>query len=47
MMDFEKNLAEEDQEISAAIHRELQRQRDQIELIASEYIVSKAVLQAH
>ncbi len=46
MMDFEKNLAEEDQEISAAIHRELQRQRDQIELIASENIVSKAVLQA-
>ncbi len=45
-MDFEKNLAEEDQEISAAIHRELQRQRDQIELIASENIVSKAVLQA-
>ena len=46
MMDFEKNLAEEDQEISAAIHRELQRQRDQIELIASENIVSTAVLQA-
>ena len=46
MMDFEKNLAEEDQEISAAINRELQRQRDQIELIASENIVSKAVLQA-
>ncbi len=46
MMDFEKDLAEEDQEITTAINRELQRQRDQIELIASENIVSKAVLQA-
>lgn len=46
MMDFEKGLAEEDQEITTAINRELQRQRDQIELIASENIVSKAVLQA-
>ena len=39
-------VAESDPELYAAIEGELGRQRDQIELIASENIVSKAVLQA-
>ena len=39
-------LAEADPEIAAAIGRELARQRDEIELIASENIVSRAVLEA-
>ena len=43
---FSATLAERDPEIAAAIGRELQRQRDQIELIASENIVSRAVLEA-
>jgi len=43
---FSASLAESDPEIAAAIGRELQRQRDQIELIASENIVSRAVLEA-
>ncbi len=43
---FTASLAESDPEIAAAIGRELQRQRDQIELIASENIVSRAVLEA-
>ena len=38
--------AEADPEISAAIDKELGRQRNEIELIASENIVSKAVLDA-
>ncbi|MFV0626452.1 MAG: serine hydroxymethyltransferase [Alphaproteobacteria bacterium] len=45
-MDFEKNLQEEDSRIFDAIELELKRQQDQIELIASENIVSKAILQA-
>lgn len=45
-MDFEQNLAEEDKEIFKAIGEELERQQNQIELIASENIVSKAVLEA-
>ena len=45
-MDFTSNLSTEDPEISAAIDRELGRQRNQIELIASENIVSRAVLEA-
>lgn len=45
-MDFEKNLQEEDAKIFDAIELELKRQQDQIELIASENIVSKAILQA-
>ena len=45
-MDFEKNLKEEDTEIFNAINNELKRQQQQIELIASENIVSKAVLEA-
>ena len=43
---FQSDLAETDPEIFSAIRGELDRQRDQIELIASENIVSKAVLQA-
>ncbi|MEW6596101.1 MAG: serine hydroxymethyltransferase [Pseudomonadota bacterium] len=39
-------LADADPELSAAIHRELHRQQTQIELIASENIVSRAVLEA-
>ncbi|MEM9084828.1 MAG: serine hydroxymethyltransferase [Pseudomonadota bacterium] len=40
------DLATADPEIAAAIARELGRQRDKIELIASENIASKAVLEA-
>ncbi|MGH7012855.1 MAG: serine hydroxymethyltransferase [Stellaceae bacterium] len=41
---FTATLPEADPEIAAAIGRELKRQQDQIELIASENIVSRAVL---
>lgn len=43
---FNQNLADADPEIFEAMKKELGRQQDQIELIASENIVSKAVLQA-
>jgi glycine hydroxymethyltransferase len=43
---FTATLAETDPEIAAAIRGELGRQRDEIELIASENIVSRAVLEA-
>ncbi len=43
---FSASLAEADPEIAEAIGKELGRQRDEIELIASENIVSKAVLEA-
>ncbi|HYD18847.1 MAG TPA: serine hydroxymethyltransferase [Patescibacteria group bacterium] len=43
---FETDLAEADPEVYNAIRQELGRQKDQIELIASENIVSRAVLQA-
>ncbi len=43
---FTQPLAERDPEILAPITRELQRQREEIELIASENIVSKAVMEA-
>ena len=43
---FSATLAESDPEIADAIGRELGRQRDEIELIASENIVSRAVLEA-
>ncbi len=43
---FEKNLSETDPEIFNAIHSELVRQQNHIELIASENIVSQAVLDA-
>lgn len=45
-MDFEENLQTEDKEIFAAIGEEFDRQFNQIELIASENIVSKAVMEA-
>ena len=45
-MDFVQNLAQEDDEIFSAVEEELNRQRNQIELIASENIVSPAVLEA-
>ena len=43
---FTEDLAERDPALAAMIGRELGRQRDQIELIASENIVSRAVLEA-
>jgi len=43
---FTAPLAESDPELANMIGRELARQRDQIELIASENIVSRAVLEA-
>jgi glycine hydroxymethyltransferase len=43
---FTASLAESDPELAEAIRLELSRQRDEIELIASENIVSKAVLEA-
>ena len=43
---FSAGLAESDPEIARAIGLELGRQRDEIELIASENIVSRAVLEA-
>ncbi len=43
---FATNLREADPEIADAVARELGRQRDEIELIASENIVSRAVLEA-
>jgi glycine hydroxymethyltransferase len=43
---FTRPLADTDPEIAAAIGDELTRQRDEIELIASENIVSRAVLEA-
>ena len=43
---FSASLAETDPEIAEAIGKELGRQRDEIELIASENIVSRAVLEA-
>ena len=43
---FESNLADADPEIFSALEEELNRQQTQIELIASENIVSKAVLRA-
>ena len=45
-MDFEKKLSSEDPDIFNAIQNELKRQQEQIELIASENIVSRAVLEA-
>ena len=43
---FTETLASRDPELAAAIGAELGRQRDEIELIASENIVSRAVLEA-
>jgi glycine hydroxymethyltransferase len=43
---FGRDLASSDSAIEAAVQREFTRQEEQIELIASENIVSKAVMQA-
>jgi glycine hydroxymethyltransferase len=43
---FGASLADADPEIASAINKELGRQQNQIELIASENIVSRAVLEA-
>src|ERR1700710_2150493 len=43
---FSASLADTDPEVFDAIGKELGRQRDEIELIASENIVSRAVLEA-
>src|SRR5581483_10951853 len=43
---FAAGVAQSDPDLAAALARELGRQRNQIELIASENIVSRAVLEA-
>ena len=43
---FDRSLAQTDPEIAGWINKELGRQRDKIELIASENVCSKAVLEA-
>lgn len=43
---FTKPLHQSDPELAQAMDQELGRQRDEIELIASENIVSKAVMEA-
>ena len=45
MMNFDE-LKKEDKEVYGAIEAELNRQRDKLELIASENFVSEAVMQA-
>ena len=45
-MDFTQDLQTEDKDIFNAIQQEAKRQQEQIELIASENIVSRAVLEA-
>ena len=45
-MNFFEELGAFDPEVASACQSELQRQRETIELIASENIVSKAVLRA-
>lgn len=45
-MDFEQNLMVEDKAIYDIIQEELLRQQEQVELIASENIVSRAVMEA-
>jgi len=43
---FTRNLAQADPDVARAVHDELVRQQNKIELIASENIVSRAVLEA-
>ena len=43
---FSATLSESDPEVAGAVSREFRRQQDEIELIASENIVSRAVLEA-
>ena len=45
-MDFEHSLQTEDRDVYDIIQKELKRQREQVELIASENIVSRAVMEA-
>jgi len=45
MLDY-KNLAAQDQEVLAIIKKEIKRQSEEMELIASENYVSKAILEA-
>lgn len=45
-MDLMESLKQSDPEVSAAVDKELNRQRTKLELIASENIVSKAVMEA-
>lgn len=45
-MDFEQDLKTQDFSIFAIIQKELKRQQEQVELIASENIVSRAVMEA-
>src|SRR6266446_9855228 len=44
---FTRGLSEADPELASAVAAELKRQQEKIELIASENIVSQAVLAAH
>src|SRR3546814_11977944 len=43
---FSRNMAQSDPAIAAAISKELEREKYQVELIASENNVSKAVMEA-
>ncbi len=43
---FSESVAERDRDLFGALQNELRRQQDQVELIASENIVSRAVLEA-
>jgi glycine hydroxymethyltransferase len=43
---FSRSVVDSDRDVALAIHDEIQRQQNQIELIASENIVSRAVLEA-
>jgi len=43
---FSESIADKDPEVAGAINKEFDRQQNEIELIASENIVSKAVLEA-
>ncbi|MEE8212442.1 MAG: serine hydroxymethyltransferase, partial [Acidiferrobacterales bacterium] len=43
---FSASLADADPQVAQAVAGELHRQQDQIELIASENLVSRAVLEA-
>ena len=43
---FSKSVVDTDRDVAHAIHDEIKRQQNQIELIASENIVSRAVLEA-
>ena len=44
---FSTGLLDSDPDLARSIAREVERQRDEIELIASENIVSHAVLSCH